>query len=169
MFDVIDAAADVPQRLRLTWYRAPSTPQPGEQWQLTVRLKRRNGFANPGGFDYEGHLFREGIGAVGYVRDDAGNRRLQVATHRYAIVQARAWIGSRIAAAMGDHPMLGVLQGLAIGDTSAMKVGAVASVRRDGHDSFDGDLRSAYRHGRDARGVGRVVASFVGVVRSRSV
>lgn len=121
VFDVVDAAAGVPVRLRLTWYRAPSTPRPGEQWQLTVRLKRRNGFANPGGFDYEGHLFREGIGAVGYVRDGDGNRRLQAFTYRYAIAQARGWIGSRIALAVGDHPMLGVLQGLAIGDTSAMK------------------------------------------------
>lgn len=120
VIDDVDATAGVPKRLRLTWYRASSAPQPGEQWQLTVRLKRRNGFANPGGFDYEGYLFREGIGAVGYVRDDAGNRRLQAATHRYAILRARAWIGSRIAAAVGDHPMLGVLQGLAIGDTSAM-------------------------------------------------
>ena len=121
VFEVVDATADVPRRLRLTWYRAPSAPWPGEQWQLTVRLKRRNGFANPGGFDYEGHLFREGIGAVGYVRDDAGNRRLAAATHRYPIEQARAWIGSRIASAIGDHRMLGVLQGLAIGDTSAMQ------------------------------------------------
>jgi competence protein ComEC len=121
VFDVAEAPAGVPKRLRLTWYRAPSTPQPGEQWQLTVRLKRRNGFANPGGFDYEGHLFREGFGAVGYVRDDDGNHRLQGVAHRYAIARARAWIGSRIPAAVADHPMLGVLQGLAIGDTSAMK------------------------------------------------
>lgn len=122
VFDVVESARDIPPRLRLTWYRAPSVPQPGEQWQLTVRLKRRNGFANPGGFDYEGYLFREGIGAVGYIRDGADNRRLQAATHRYSIVRVRAWIGSRIAAAVGDHRMLGVLQGLAIGDTSAMKV-----------------------------------------------
>lgn len=121
VFDVVGATAGVPQRLRLTWYRAPAAPWPGELWQLTVRLKRRNGFANPGGFDYEGYLFREGIGAVGYVRDDAGNRRLHAATHRYPIEQARAWIGSRIAGAVGDHRMLGVLQGLAIGDTSAMQ------------------------------------------------
>ncbi len=52
--EVVAAPVEIPTRLRLTWYRAPSTPQPGEQWQLTVRLKRRNGFANPGGFDYEG-------------------------------------------------------------------------------------------------------------------
>lgn len=121
VFDVVDAAPDVPRRLRLTWYRAPAPPWPGEQWQLTVRLKRRNGFANPGGFDYEAHLFREGIGAVGYVRDDAGNRRLQAAGYRYPIEQTRAWIGARMASAVGDHRMLGVLQGLAIGETSAMQ------------------------------------------------
>ncbi len=122
VFDVTDAPAGVPSRVRLTWYRSSATPRPGEHWQFAVRLKRRNGFANPGGFDYEGHLFREGIGAVGYVREDAGNRRLGVSAHRYATLQARAWIGERIAAAVGDHRMLGVLQGLAIGDTSAMKV-----------------------------------------------
>lgn len=120
VFAPVGAAPEIPRRLRLTWYRAPSMPQPGEQWQLTVRLKRRNGFSNPGGFDYEGYLFREGIGAVGYVREGAGNRRLQAATHRHAIEQVRGWIGSRIAAAIGNHQMLGVLQGLAIGDTSAM-------------------------------------------------
>lgn len=122
VFDVIAAAPGVPTRVRLTWYRATMPPQPGEQWQLTVRLKRRNGFANPGGFDYEGYLFREGIGAVGYVRDDADNRRLQAPAHRYLIEQARAWIGARIGAAVGDHRMVGVVQGLAIGDASAMQV-----------------------------------------------
>lgn len=120
VFDVVDAPAQVPSRLRLTWYRASVTPWPGEQWQFTVRLKRRNGFVNPGGFDYEGHLFREGIGATGYVREDESNRRLQVPSHRYLIARARAWLGARIADAVGEHDMLGVLQGLAIGDTNAM-------------------------------------------------
>lgn len=122
LFDVVAARPGVPSRLRLTWYRAPSAPQPGEQWQFTVRLKRRSGFANPGGFDYEGHLFREGIGATGYVRDDEGNRLLQAPSYRYAATRVRAWIASRIAAAVGDERMLGVLQGLAIGDTQAMQV-----------------------------------------------
>lgn len=120
VFDVVDGAPGVPSRVRLTWYRAPSPPQPGEQWHLVVRLKRRNGFANPGGFDYEGHLFREGIGASGYVREDERNRRLQPPSPRYAVARVRAWIGARIAASVGEEPMLGVLQGLAIGDTQAM-------------------------------------------------
>lgn len=121
VFDVDQAAPGVPPRIRLTWYRATSRPQPGEHWQLTVRLKRRSGLANPGGFDYEGHLFREGVGATGYVRDDAGNRRLHSPSLRYAATRVRAWIAARIAAAVGDEPMLGVLQGLAIGDTQAMR------------------------------------------------
>ncbi|HEY0682812.1 MAG TPA: DNA internalization-related competence protein ComEC/Rec2 [Steroidobacter sp.] len=122
VFEVIDAADDVPARLRLTWFRAPATPQPGEEWQLTVRLKRRNGFANPGGFDYEGYLFREGLGATGYVREAESNRRIEGPAEGYVIARVRAWIGTRIADAVGGHEMLGVLQGLAIGDTRAMTV-----------------------------------------------
>ena len=122
IFNVLAAAPGVPSRLRLTWYRAPSVPQPGEEWLLTVRLKRRSGFANPGGFDYEGYLFREGIGATGYVRDDERNRRLRLPSYTYLVTRVRAWIGSSIAYAVGNEPMLGVLQGLAIGDTQAMQV-----------------------------------------------
>lgn len=121
LFDVVAAPPEVPSRLRLTWYRAPSSPQPGEEWLLTVRLKRRSGLANPGGFDYEGHLFREGIGATGYVRDDERNRRLRSPSHEYVVTRLRAWIGSRVVSAVGAEPMLGVLQGLAIGDTQAMR------------------------------------------------
>lgn len=120
VFQVVEAETGVPARVRLTWYRAPTPPHAGEQWQLMVRLKRRNGFANAGGFDYEGHLFREGIGATGYVRDDERNRRLQSVSPRYAVDRVRGWIGARIAAAVGEEPMLGVLQGLAIGDAQAM-------------------------------------------------
>jgi competence protein ComEC len=120
VFQVVEGQPGVPERVRLTWYRAPTQPRTGEQWQLMVRLKRRNGFANPGGFDYEGHLFREGIGATGYVREDERNRRLHSGSTRYLVNRVRAWIGARITAAVGEEPMLGILQGLAIGDTQAM-------------------------------------------------
>jgi competence protein ComEC len=93
---------------------------PGEVWQFVVRLKRRNGFANPGGFDYEGHLFRQAIGATGYIRNDERNQRIAPASAAYAVTRVRAWIGQRQAAAVGNDPMLGILQGLAIGNTQAM-------------------------------------------------
>ena len=120
-FDVVQRQAGVPPRVLLTWYSPRAKPHPGELWRFTVRLKRRNGFANPGGFDYEGHLFRERIGAAGYVRDLPDNERLGAMRYGYLLLRLRAWVAGRLAAALGDDPMLGVVQGLAIGDTRAMQ------------------------------------------------
>lgn len=119
-FRVTTAPAGVPARIRLAWYDNDARPLPGELWQFVVRLKRRNGFANPGGFDYEGYLFRQGIGATGYIRNDERNARLAPASALYAVARLRAWIAQRQAIAVGNDPMLGILQGLAIGDTQAM-------------------------------------------------
>ncbi len=122
-FDVaIEKASDerVPRTIRLAWYDGDARPQPGERWQFVVRLKRRNGFANPGGFDYEGYLFRFGIGATGYIRQDDRNQKVADAGMYCVVLRTRAWIGQRIATAVGDSPMLGILQGLAVGDTQAM-------------------------------------------------
>lgn len=74
----------VPPRVALAWYARPGVAnldagdvQPGERWQLTVRLQRPHGNANPHGFDYEVWLLEQGLRATGYVRQSAaGNRRL---------------------------------------------------------------------------------------------
>lgn len=60
--------SNLPNKIRLSWYDAPVNPKFGECWALSVRLRRPRGFSNPAGFDYEGWLFREAIGATGYVR-----------------------------------------------------------------------------------------------------
>ena len=39
-------------RLRLSWYQHAPLMQPGQQWQLAVRLKRPRGLVNPGGMYY---------------------------------------------------------------------------------------------------------------------
>lgn len=72
----VDAPLPVafPQRLRLSWYDPQQRPQVGERWRLRVRLKPPWSFRNPGGFDYEAWLFRQRIGATGYVRDQDGQR-----------------------------------------------------------------------------------------------
>jgi len=58
---------DLPRRIRLSWFDATGTPRLGEHWELTARLRPPRGFANPGTFDYAGWLFRQRIGATGYV------------------------------------------------------------------------------------------------------
>ncbi len=124
LFDVVSpdrtAAVRAPRHIELNWYDATSTPAPGELWQLRVRLRSSRGFANPGGYDYEAQLLRKNIGATGYVREASGNRRLDVARWSYVIVRARALIAARLANALPNSPMLGIVQGLAVGDTSRM-------------------------------------------------
>lgn len=57
----------LPARMRLSWYRTRVSPRLGETWDFTARLSRPRGARNPGGFDYEGWLHRERIGASGYI------------------------------------------------------------------------------------------------------
>ena len=57
----------VPGKLLLSWYAAEAL-QPGQRWQLVVRLRRPRGFVNPAAFDYQSWLLQQGYRATGYVR-----------------------------------------------------------------------------------------------------
>jgi competence protein ComEC len=62
---------DLPQRIRTAWYRADQPVRGGDCWRFALRLRTPHGSLNPGGFDYEGWLFRQGITAGATVRDGA--------------------------------------------------------------------------------------------------
>lgn len=67
------------QRLQLSCYRCPLSIRAGEQWQLTLRVKRPHGYASWGSFDYEKYLFRHQVIAKGYVRLKGQNWRVSSA------------------------------------------------------------------------------------------
>lgn len=80
LFDIDACRPDEPDdtcpavtRVRLSWYGAPEL-QPGERWSFVTRLREPLGFANPDTFDYGAWLWREGIQALGYVRDESPRR-----------------------------------------------------------------------------------------------
>ncbi|MGB7194953.1 MAG: DNA internalization-related competence protein ComEC/Rec2 [Collimonas pratensis] len=123
----------IPKRLALAWYRngdESQAPQsgltPGARWQLTVRLKRPHGSANPHGFDYEAWLLERKLRATGYVRADqgasSGNRQLQpfVISPGNLVQLMRSRLRERILAALPEHRYAGVLVALAIGDQRAI-------------------------------------------------
>ena len=62
------------KKLRLNWYYSPVKLEPGQVWQLKVKLRKPRGTVNLGGFDYQAWLIRQGISATGYVRK--GENRL---------------------------------------------------------------------------------------------
>lgn len=66
---------DVPARWRLSWYRPEFRLRPGQDLQILVRVRQARSLGNPESFDYEGWLFREGVGGTGYVRKLAATQR----------------------------------------------------------------------------------------------
>ncbi len=112
-----------PGKLLLSWYRDAPPLQVGERWRLRLRLKQPNGFMNPGGFDYEGWLFGQGVRAKGYVRKaqaDDENRRLQAASG-HLVDRLRQTLRDGIRSSLAGHPQTGLVTALAVGDRSAIE------------------------------------------------
>jgi competence protein ComEC len=128
---VLTPEAVAPRRIVLSWWggggrdgiplQRPEV-HAGERWQLTVRLKRPHGLANPQGFDYEAWLLERGIRATGYVRPKTPARRLDTAASgfSYRIEALRERLRGRIRAVLGDAPATGIIVALAMGDQRAI-------------------------------------------------
>ena len=107
---------DVPQRIRTSWYRSTQTLKGGECWRMLLRLRPPHGSVNPGGFDYEGWLFRQGIGATATVKnaepcsDHSGYTLLKM--RQSLIDDFRAWLP--------ESPARGLFIALTLGDTSEL-------------------------------------------------
>jgi len=125
--------AQLPRRLRLAWYGQHPPLRAGDRWRLRLRLKRPRGFINPGGFDFEGWLFRRGIRATGYVRDHPANKRLGPAPGaRYALQRLRQRLAAALAEALVDSPRRGLLTALALGERGAITTDQWTVLRNTG-------------------------------------
>ncbi|MES2884113.1 MAG: DNA internalization-related competence protein ComEC/Rec2 [Pseudomonadota bacterium] len=107
----------VPSRIRSSWYRTPETLRGGDCWQFTLKLKSPRGSQNPDGFDYEGWLFRQGIGANATVR----KAERCDATGFYPVLRLRQHIRDGIDAALPSTPGRAVLTALVLGDASGLR------------------------------------------------
>ena len=73
---------------------------------------------NPGGFDYEAWLLRQGIKRIGYVKNDKSNQKVGVASG-YLILKFRYKIAKRLKQVL-DQPVLGLVMALTLGDRSQL-------------------------------------------------
>ena len=137
----------LPSKVLLSWNRANYVPRsalqavnaseqialnPGERWQLTIRLRRPHGLANPHGFDYEAWLLEQGIGATGSVRNDkdrdvsdvnkSRNRRIDsfVFSLNNLVQLARAKLRDRILTSLPNQTYAPILVALVIGEQNAI-------------------------------------------------
>lgn len=125
LFDVEGMAhegveVNTPGRVRLSCYDCETRFAPGEKYRLTARLKRPSGFMNPGGFDYEGWLFRKGVRATGYVRDREPIQRIEASHPRYRLLRLRMGIRDLIQREV-EGPAAGLIAALAIGDRGGIE------------------------------------------------
>lgn len=114
--------AHVPARISLNVYTPGADFHAGERWQLTVRLKRLHGNANPHGFDFEAWALERNIRATGYVRKSGDNLRLDALAGNpaYRIEHWREALRNKISGALAGQPLEGVIRALAIGDDSGI-------------------------------------------------
>lgn len=109
-------------KLQLSWYQQTGKSdvpvlRPGDTWSFHVRLRRPRGSVNPGGFDYQAWLLRQGISAVGYVRSP-----------EHAVLQGRRWcfdlwryqLSEKIASLPLSSEAQSLLSALTLGDRSAI-------------------------------------------------
>ena len=128
-FQITNSDSNFSDRKVLLNYYGKGIIEPGQKWQMLVRLNRPHGFANPGGFDYEAWLFQKNISAKGYVRSSFTAELL----HRSRLSCLRDWqlslsmcsaslnlirfrIKQLIVEAVGDSRYAGVLLALSLGD-----------------------------------------------------
>lgn len=116
---------------RLNWYRPEPVPGAGEYWQFRVRLKQPHGFLNPGGFDYEGWLYRNGIRATGYVRESQDTRRLNAATG-FHTERLREALNRHLQERVPEAETRALLQALVIGKRDEMTSRQWEILRRTG-------------------------------------
>lgn len=125
-FSVRDAVwqgqnVDLPQKVLLRFYHTRETDSlrfgSGENWKFTVRLKRPHGFQNPGGFDYEATLFRQGVRATGYVRARPLPQRVaSEGAAEFNLAGERQWLEDQIRQRIADQSLAGMIVALANGN-----------------------------------------------------
>lgn len=122
----------VPRKILLNSRSHAFQPRAGEIWRLLVRLNRPHGYQNPGGFDYEAHLFRDRIRAKGYVRDEMPPLRLDHEPAWHDIDRLRQDLGDRIRERLPGNDYAGIIVALANGDGRGLGAEQWQVLRRTG-------------------------------------
>ena len=106
----------LPKRVRLSWYQQRPELNGGDRWQWMVRLKRPHGMLNHGGFDFERHLFAQGIRARGYVRPKQFKPIKLNEKTRISLVSLRQTLFNHLNQNIAESPVKGILVALAMGE-----------------------------------------------------
>ncbi|ABD80962.1 DNA internalization-related competence protein ComEC/Rec2 [Saccharophagus degradans] len=120
------------ESIRLSWYGAPAL-EVGQQWQVTVRLRKPRGLVNTDGFDYHAWLLQQGIMATGYVRTkDKVVNVSQLASGLATFEARRQWLDNAFTKAENKLRHHDLMRALAYGDKSHINTARWAVLNKSG-------------------------------------
>jgi len=111
-----------PPKIVLNWRHPPRTLQPGQHWQITVRLKPPKTSLNPNTFDWSQWLFQNRVRATGYVRNSTHSQLLEPPSYSLPyflsqINRLRLHLAQDILQTLGEKsPNRGIFIGLTVGE-----------------------------------------------------
>lgn len=103
-------------RFRVSWYDDAPHLASGDHWRLQLKLKQAHGFLNPGGFDYQGWLYHQGVRYTAYVTSAAYSKPGQSPTLDYL----RQRVSEKLSATVSDGRGAAILKALVVGDRSGL-------------------------------------------------
>lgn len=110
--------SDLPRRIRVSWFRPSGYLEPGQRWQMTVRMDPPHGRLNPSSFDYRRYLLAHRIGALGTVAGEA--QRLEGSGLPGVVHRLRLYLAEVLQAEIVNRDAAALARALAIADRSGM-------------------------------------------------
>ncbi len=123
-------AVELPRRLQVNWYRPSEYVQPGQRWELPLRLDPLHGRLNPGGFDLHRHLLSLRIGGLANVT--GAPHYLGQSVWRGSVDRQRQFLGEVLQAETGDARAAALTRALALADRAGMDNELNERLRRTG-------------------------------------
>jgi competence protein ComEC len=109
-----------PGRVRLRLRDSAIPIHVGDQLQLTVKLKRPHGYANPGSFDTERHLFQNRIVSEGVVVNKLAYQKLNDSILSHPIDRLRMWFRNNVKNSLKNSEFSGIVSALVVGVQSGI-------------------------------------------------
>lgn len=122
--------------LQVNWYWPYPDIQPGEIWNLSLKVKKVEFMDNPGEFNYAAYLRREGIVARAYVMNRGVNQFLSSDPWRRPLDSLRYQVYQGLLEQTRGLPMRGILLALILGDKTQVNSFQMEVFERTGTSYF---------------------------------
>ena len=120
----------LPRRIQVSWYRPLDYLQPGQRWQMELRLNPPRGRLNVAGFDFHRYLISHRIGALGTVVGQPV--RLDTGGWRGRVDRQRQVLGEVLQAKANRAEAAALMRALSIADRGGMTAELSEKLRQTG-------------------------------------